>query len=155
MCARRQLVLLSLSNRLALLVPQIDPHPHGVNACSSALGLVGLRAPFLVREDADDLADEDAAVTPLMSLATGVPAAEQKCHRAALQQRARMVHRGITELSKLLNRGHRFSVDSAGSDLPVEGPVRQVEVAVDLAVLEAELNAWSAGQYGVPIRDGS
>ena len=66
-----------------------------------------------------------------------------------------MVHRGITELSKLLNRGHRFSVDGAGSDLPVEGPVRQVEVAVDLAVLEAELNAWSAGQYGVLVRDGS
>ena len=65
-----------------------------------------------------------------------------------------MVHRGITELSILLNRGHRFSVDGTGPDLPVEGPVRQVEIAVDLAVLEAKLNAWSAGQYGVLIRDG-
>ena len=53
--------------------------------------------------------------------------------------------------------GCRFSVDGAGSDLPVEGPVWQVEVAVDdlLAVLlEVELNAWSAGEHGVPIRDG-
>ena len=76
---------------------------------------------------------------------------------AALQQRARMVHSGIPQILVLLRLGCRFSVDGAGSDLPVEGPVWQVEVAVDdllAGPLEVELNAWSAGQHGVPIRDG-
>ena len=68
-----------------------------------------------------------------------------------------MVHSGVPQISVLLHLGCRFSVNGAGSDLPVEGPVWQVEVAVDdlLAIpLEVELNAWSAGQHGVPIRDG-
>ena len=91
---------------------------------------------------------------PLMALAAGVPSTKEECYGAALQQRARMVHSGIPQISVLLRLGCRFSVDGAASDLPVEGPVRQVEIAVDLAVLESQLNAWSAGQYGVLIRDG-
>ena len=124
MRTRRQLMLLGIGDRLARLVSQIDPHPYRVNTCSSPLGLVGLWPSVLVREDPDDLADEDAAVASLMALAAGVPTAEQERHGAALQQRASMGHGGVPQLPVLLDCGCRFSVDGAGSDLPIEGPVR-------------------------------
>ena len=94
---------------------------------------------------------------PLMALAAGVPSTKEECYGAALQQRARMVHSGIPQISVLLRLGCRFSVDGAASDLPVEGPVRQVEVAVDdllAGPLEAQLNARGAGQHGILVRDG-
>ena len=96
-------------------------------------------------------------VAPLMALAAGPPSTKEECYGAAFQQRARMVHSGIPQILVLLRLGCRFSVDGAASDLPVEGPVRQVEVAVDdllACPLEAQLNARGTGQHGILVRDG-
>ena len=68
-----QIILLRISDSLAMLLCKIDLHTHRVYPRTSPLGLTRFRSPFLIRENPDDLTDEDAAITTLVTLASRIP----------------------------------------------------------------------------------
>ena len=72
----RQFGLLDVRDSFALCLIELDSRPQWINSRTSTLGLVHLRISALIGEDADDLADEEAAITTCMGLTAGVPAAK-------------------------------------------------------------------------------
>jgi len=86
----------------------------------------------LVRDDADDLADERTAPAALAGPPRGVPATVDKRDRAELEQGARIRRCGVARGAIRLGLRRRDPLDRSGSDVAVVCPVREREVRVHL-----------------------
>ena len=134
-----ELRLLRLSNRLSVLVCQSNLHPEGINTSSAPLRLMTGGITILIGENPDDLTDKNRAIPALVTLARRVPSSEKKGDGALLQQRTGVGERGIAQITIFLCFSHCLATDRTSSDLSVESPVRQVQIRINLAVLEAQL----------------